>query len=139
MPEKKPRRFTQQIYYDILTSIEASNEDTLKLVPLQQKTGLAYDKISSHITKMRDLDLVHPAILAITKKGFEFMEEIKAPLNSLNKITAKYLDEEQASAKPRQSTREYVLDMQSLLHIKDGIINHYEEGKKKLEEPSLKT
>lgn len=88
----KERRTTQQIYYDVLSTImkEGNGElGPLKRTSLQLGTKVSYDKIILHLSNLIKFKLINPNY-TITERGFLFHQMFTEIISKVTKLQDKF-------------------------------------------------
>lgn len=92
----RERRTNQQIYVDILSSIEIELRDgNIKLTRIQLASKLSYDKVKKHLLALEKYGLVeHKPVIKITKKGQSFKKISKQVLTNVELIKKAYFSDD---------------------------------------------
>ena len=91
----KERRTKQEIYVDILNSINNDVRDgEIKLTRIQLASKLSYDKAKEHLAVLEKYGLVErKPVIKITQKGRTFMNESHDLIKNLKTLNQSYLSD----------------------------------------------
>lgn len=121
----KERRTKQQIYTDILNSINNSSDEDLKITNIQLLSKLSYDKVKIRLDELEKCKLIqyNPKI-QVTERGKLFIHDSNELSNNLEAIYKIYLSVQ--SINDENMINEIIKNDGKITHVQNNehITNH---------------
>ena len=91
----KERRTKQEIYVDILNSINNTNSNDLTPTRIQQNCNLSYDKFSKYLIELNQKGLIDTSNYSITEKGKKLLKDYGKIKDFLLKMNIEFVKKEE--------------------------------------------